>query len=231
MRLLVFLCCLFPFAVSAQEKKAARTCRILFLGAAESDPESLHLHDGTGTQEVELPRLNLSRVYELPAGELTLRLLAAPPEEGRPADSAAPSAKVPAGTRDLYLLLSPDPSNQVVPVRLQVIDAAADRFKPGQMLWFNLTAHDVGGRVGRQDLVAKARSRVVLDPPAAAVEPFNVNLTFRIAGKAALYPLCETQWNHDPAARSLVFIVTEPGSRTPRVLGFPDHRESSGKKP
>lgn len=231
MRLLVFLCCLFPAAVLAQEKKGTRTCRILFLGAAETDPETLHLHDGSGTQEVALPRLNLSRIYRLPAGELTLRMLPAPPEEGRPADPVAPSAKVAAGIRDLYLLVSPDPANKTVPVRLQVIDAAAARFKPGQMLWFNLTAHDVGGRVGKQDLVVKARSRVVLAPPASAVEPFNVNLTFRIAGKDALYPLCETQWHHDPAARTLVFIVNEAGSRTPRVLGFPDHRESSGKNP
>ena len=34
-----------------------------------------------------------------------------------------------------------------------------------------------------------------------------------------------------PAARAVLFIVQEPGSRTPRVLGFPDHRESSGKNP
>lgn len=231
MRLLAFLCCLLPLSLSAQEKKGARTCRILFLGAADTDPEKLYLHDGTTAREVELPRLNLSKVYDLPGGELTLKMLPAPPEKDKPIPAAAPSVTVPETTGDLYLLLSPDPENKVAPVRMQVIDASADHFKPGQMLWFNLTPHDVGGSVGKQQLVLKTRAKVMLDPPASAVESYNVNLTFRIAGKDALYPLCETQWNHDPSARTIVFVVNEPGSRTPRVLGFPDHRVSSGKNP
>ncbi|MCW1922433.1 hypothetical protein OKA05_07695 [Luteolibacter arcticus] len=231
MRFLVFLCCLLPLALTAQEKKGARTCRVLFLGAADTDPEKLFLHDGTAAQEVELPRLNLSKVYELPGGALTLRMLAALPVEGQPIPATVPSAAVPETTGDIYLMLSPDPANKTAPVRMQVIDATADRFKPGQMLWFNLTAHDVGGTVGKQKLAVKSRAKVILDPPASAVEPYNVNLSFRIAGKDALYPLCETQWNHDPASRTVLFIINEAGSRAPRVLGFPDHRASSGKNP
>ena len=231
MRLLAFLCCFLPLALNAQEKKGARTCRILFLGGADSDPEKLYLHDGKAAQEVELPRLNLSKVYELPSGALTLKMLPALPPEGQPVPAGAPSAAVPETTGDFYLLLSPDAANKVAPVRMQVIDAAVDRFKPGQMLWFNLTANDVGGSVGKQQLVLKTRSKVTIDPPASSLESYNVNLTFRMPGKDALYPLCETQWNHDPAARTIVFVVTEPGSRTPRVLGFPDHRVSSGKNP
>ncbi len=158
-------------------------------------------------------------------------MLPAPPEKDKPVATGAPSATVPETTGDLYLLLSPDPANKVAPVKMQVIDATADRFKAGQMMWFNLTANDVGGSVGKQQLVLKTRSKVMLNAPASAVESYNVNLTFRIPGKEALYPLCETQWNHDPAARTIVFVVNEPGSRTPRVLGFPDHRVSSGKNP
>lgn len=231
MRLFALICCLLPLALSAQEKKGDRTCRILFLGAADTDPEKLYLHDGTTAREVELPRLNLSKVYDLPGGALTLKMLPALPAKDQPIPAGAPSAAVPETTGDLYLLLSPDPANKVAPVRMQVIDATADRFKPGQMLWFNLTAHDVGGSVGKQQLALKTRSKVMLDAPASSVESYNVNLTFRITGKDALYPLCETQWNHDPATRTIVFVVNEPGSRTPRVLGFPDHRVSSGKNP
>ncbi|MEK7953383.1 hypothetical protein [Luteolibacter soli] len=231
MRLLAFLCCLLPLSLTAQEKKGDRTCRILFLGGTDSDPEKLYLHDGKAAQEVELPRMNLSKVYELPSGALTLRMLPALPTKDQPLPAGAPSATVPETTGDLYLLLSPDAENKVAPVRMQVIDASADRFKAGQMMWFNLTANDVGGSVGKQQLVLKTRSKIVLDPPASTLESYNVNLTFRIPGKEALYPLCETQWNHDPAVRTIVFVITEPGNRTPRVLGFPDHRVSSGKNP
>lgn len=230
MRILAILCCLLPLSLTAQEK-GARTCRVLFLGAAETDPETLHLHDGTASREVDLPRMNLSKPYKLPGGELVLRMLTAPPAEGQPPAATAPLAKVTESTGDFYLLLSPDPSNKTVPVRMQVIDASADRFKAGQMLWYNLTAHDVGGQVGKERLAIKARSKVILDPPAAAAGDYNVNLSFRIAGKKDLYPLCETRWVHAPTARTVLFIVNEPGSRAPRVLGFPDHPDESGKNP
>ncbi len=221
---------LLSFAAAGQEKQG-RTCRILFLGAAETDPKNLHLHDGSTSREVELPRMNFSKPYELPAGSLTLHLLAAPPPEGQAPSSAAPSAPVAEAAGDIYLIASPDRSNKEVPVRLQVIDASADRFKAGQMMWYNLTAHEVGGQVGKRKLALKARSRAITEAPANGAEEYPVNLSYRIAGKDPLYPLCETRWVHDPAARTVLFILNEPGSRAPRVMGFPDQPADSGKNP
>ena len=230
MRFLAFLCCFLPLSLAAQDK-GGRTCRLVFLGASDSDPQTLHLHDGTRSREVDLPRLNLSKIYPLPGGALTVRLLASPPAEGEAANPSAPSAKIPETMGDVYLLVSPDPANKVAPVRLQVIDAGSDKFRNGQQLWFNLTAHEVGGQVGRRSLAMKARSRVVLDSPAAQSGEYKVNLNFRIGGKDTLYPLCETNWQHDPDSRIVLFVVNEGGSRAPRVLGFPDRREDSGKNP
>jgi hypothetical protein len=230
MRFLAILICLFPLVATAQDK-GGRTCRLVFLGATDKDPEKLHLHDGTKSREVDLPRLNFSKVYPLPGGAITLRLLAAPPAEGQPVNPAAPSAAVAETLGDIYVLVSPDPSNKTVAARMQVIDASADRFKNGQMLWYNLTAHEVGGQVGKQKLAMKSRSKLILDAPADKGGDYNVNLSFRIAGKGALYPLCETRWVHDPGNRTVLFIMNEPGSRAPRVLGFPDHREDAGKNP
>lgn len=39
------------------------------------------------------------------------------------------------------------------------------------------------------------------------------------------------EWHHDPRSRSLAFIITNQGVRTPRVLVFPDYREPPAKKP
>lgn len=232
MRLIALLICLLPFIANANaQDKGGRTCRLVFLGAGDKDPEKLQLHDGTKSIEVDLPRLNFSKIYPLPGGAITLRLLTAPPAEGQPVNPAAPSATVAETLGDIYILVSPDPSNKTVPARMQVIDAGADRFKKGQMLWYNLTAHEVGGQVGKQKLAMKSRSKLILDPPADKNGDYNVNLSFRIAGKGELYPLCETRWVHDPANRTVLFIVNEPGSRAPRVLGFPDYREESGKNP
>lgn len=228
MRFLAILFCFLPFAAHSQEK-VHRTCRILFLGAGSGDPEKLYLHDGTKAREVELPRMNLSPVYEMPGGAITVRMLAAPPAEGQPVASGAPAAAVAEGMGAFYLLVTPDPANKVAPVRMQVIDASADRFKAGQMLWYNLTADDVSGQVGKQKLALKARSRVIIDAPATTNEDYNVNLTYRPAGKSTVEPLCETRWNHVTTARTVLFVINEPGSRLPRVLGFPDHPEEAGK--
>ena len=212
-------------AAATMTEASSRTCRILFLEGPDGPPDTLHLFDGTASREVDLPRMNFSRVYTLPAGPLTLRLLPSPPAAPDQIPTGAPSVTVAEEMTDFYLLVTNDPANRVAPVRMQVINAGADRLKPGQMLWFNLTPNAVGGTVGSQQLALRAGTRTTLDSPAQGATSFPVNLTFRMPDNEALYPLCETQWLHDPRSRSVVFVINSPGIRTPRVLSFPDYRE------
>lgn len=229
---LVLLCCLLGGVSSlAGQETVPRTCRILFLEGPDSAPSTLHLFDGTRSQEVELPRLNLSPVYQLPAGNLSLALLPAPLDDPAKLPPGAPDAKVPATVAACYLLLTSDPSNKVAPVRMQVIDAGMDRLRAGQMLWFNLTDHPVGGRIGTEKLAMQPRSTVTLDPPATGAKDYPVDLAYRIAGKEPIYPICETKWLHDPRSRNLAFVFAKPGTRTPRVLVFPDFREPKQPEP
>lgn len=198
--------------------------RILFLDGPDTAPDSLFLFDGANALEVELPRLSLSPVYELRPGDLVLSLLPKPPAKPEVLPSGAPTAKVPAGVVDFHLLLTSAPSNPVAPVRMQVINAGSDRLKRGQMLWFNLTGNTIGGTVGSEKLLIGPQSRVILDPPAAGSQDYPVDLAFRIPGDAHPYPLCETKWLHDPRSRSLAFVISKTGVRTPRVLVFSDFR-------
>lgn len=203
-----------------------RTCRILFLNGPDDAPDTLHLFDGETAQEVDLPRMNFSKVYELRPGALTLALLPAPPAEPQQVPAGAPTVKVPETVTDFYLLLTSDPENKVAPVRANLINANAGRLGRGQMLWFNLTDKLIGGRIGSETLVLKPQSRHVIDPPARGHDNYPVDISYRIAGNDALYPLCETQWLHDPRSRSVAFVFQKPGVRTPRVLVFPDYREA-----
>ena len=234
MRLIILLIGFLPLASLAQEK-AGRSCRLLMLGDRGSVPAPLYLHDGTTAREVEVPRMNLSMPYEMPPGALTLRLLSSMPAEGQPANPGAPSGTVGESVGSFYLLVTADPSNKTVPVRMQVIDASADRFKNGQMLWYNLTANDVSGQVGNQKVAIKGRSRTITDPPASAAGDYNVNLSYRIAGNPAAYPVCETRWLHNPQARTVLFIINEGTSPIPRILAFPDNpedgKQTGGKNP
>ena len=209
---------------------AGRTCRVLFLSAPDNAPTKLQLFDGKASQEVELPQMNLSPVYKLPEGELVIRLLATAPLKPEEVSPDAPKAAIPPTMTDFYLLVSSDPSNKIVPVKLQVIDADATKFRPGQMLWFNLTPNSVGGQVGTEQLAMAANSKAIVNAPASKNEDYNVNLSFRMPGNEVLYPLCETKWRHDTRSRSILFVIPQQGSRSPKVLGFPDFREPEKKE-
>ena len=229
MRALFCLLCLIPTLVTAQSK-GARTCRILFLGAPAGAPEKLHLFDGTSSQEVELPQMNLSPIYQLPSGPITLALLPAAASKPEDVSPDAPKATVAESITDIYLLVTSETSNKIAPVKFQVIDVNSIKFRKGQMLWFNLTPNKIVGKVGTQDLDMATMSKSILEPPSTKGDDYPVNLSFLMPDNERVYPLCETKWSHDPRARTMFFVVMQSGSRTPRIVGVPDYREAEGKE-
>jgi hypothetical protein len=214
----------------AQEKPQKHTCRILFLERPSGAPTTLHLFDGSGSQEVELPSMNLSPVYELPAGPLNLMLLPEPPTDPEKPPSGAPAAKVPETMTDFYLLVISDPANKVAPVRLQVVDASGERLRKGHTLWFNLSDLLIGGKLGDESLIIKPKGTAVMGPPRNGAGDYPVSIAYRKAGADSHYPICETRWTHDPRSRTLGFIVPQAGTGIPRVMLFPDFRSAPKKR-
>lgn len=232
MRAALFLLILSLVATAAE--KSTRTCRILFIAAPESDLTTLYLFDGKTAQEVELTRMGFSPIYTISPEAVSLALMpTAPPtapSSGTVVPAGAPTAGIAASIRDFYLIVSSDPANKVAPVKMQVIDADAARFKPGQMLWFNLTQHKVGGIVGTRKLAIHPNSRLILDAPSSRPEEYHLNIHFIAPGKERPEPLCETNWFHDPRSRSVLFILQPTGSNVPRIQGFPDFRDADPAK-
>ena len=222
MRNLVYILILFVFLTAAQAKNG-RTCRVVFLGAPDNAPKTLHLFDGKTSQEVELPSINFSPVYNLPGAALVLKMLPAPEVDPKKVSPDAPSVAVHEAVTDFYLLVSNDPANAVAPVKLEVIDAT--KFIKGQMLWFNLTANRIDGQIGTEKLALDGNSQAILNPPAVKNEDYNVNISFAKPSNDLLQPFCETKWRHDPQARNVFFVVTSEGARAPRVMGLRDQRE------
>jgi hypothetical protein len=235
MRLIVLLLLgLTPLSAMAQQKAARHTCRVLFLARPADAPKSLFLFDGASSQEVELGSMSFSPVYELRSGDITLILLPEPPQlvpgGKEPAiPPGAPKASVEESVTDFYLIVSSDPANTVAPVRMQVINANASRFRDGQMMWYNLTDSLVGGVVGSNKLRIQPNSREILDAPANGPEDYPVNIQYVPPGKQRAEPLCETRWSHDPRSRSVFFVLKEPGRIVPRIIGIPDYREKPAK--
>ena len=214
----------------AQEKPGKHTFRILFLERPPGAPTELQMFDGRASRKVELPGMNLSPVYELPAGPLTLTFLTAPPPDPELLPAGAPSVKVPETMVDFYLLVFSDPANKVAPVRVQAVDADAGKIGKGHTLWFNLTDLTIGGKLGGESLLIKPMGTAVMRPPRSDPGDYPVSIAYRKAGVDSDFPICETRWMHDPRSRNLGFIIPREGIPAPRVMMFPDFRSGSQQR-
>ncbi len=225
--LLTFLLLLNAVATLAvaQAPKASRTCRILLLGALENSPKSIYLHDGTGTQKVDLPTLNFSNVYNLPPGNLVLKLCQTPPTEEQPVPADAPSATVPEATTDCYLLFASDPKNPQIPLRFQVVDANPAGFRLGEMMWMNLTPYRVGGNLGSRTLNLKPNSQTIISAPADGPGSYPVKIGYDPGNDKKTAMIVSTEWPHNPNGRNIVFVMMLPNSKIPRIKGYSDFRE------
>jgi len=212
-------------------ESAKRQCRIIYFQAPSNAPQALYLFDGLSSQQVELPNKSLSDPYTLPQGDLILRLsnyAIVPPAQ---ADPRMPSVAIPATLTDFYLLVSTDSQNSSFPIKMQAVDASSSVFKNGEMLWFNLTEKEVGGKVGSKRLAMKPRSKTVVEAPADSSEQYLLELGFRIPTEAEVRPLCRVSWQHDSRTKTIVFIFNEEGRRAPRLSGISDFRPVENDPP
>ncbi len=208
----------------ADAPKSARTCRILFLDAPHDAPRSVYLSDGSTFQRVDLPRMNLSDIYQLPPGKLALRMFSKPPVEGEPLPTDGPMVTVGESLNDFYLLVSSNPAAKDIPLRMQTVNASSANFRKGQMLWFNLSPYQVIGKLGSQSLNMKPNSRTVVDAPMSGFEEYPVRIGYLPESGKRAEPICSTVWQHDADARSIVFVINPPSGRIPQIRGFIDSR-------
>lgn len=229
MRFILSLALLLTLPAIAQEK-GPRTCRILFMNPPPDAPQKIFLFDGVASQEVELPGMNFSDVYKVAGGDTAIALLRAPVVAAKDIPAGAPVGKLAAAVVDFYLVVTSDPNNKVVPLKLQIIDAGSEKFKRGQMMWYNLTPNSVGGQLGSQKLAMKGQSRAIIDAPAKGNEAFTVNLSYLIPNDPQFHPICDTKWLHDPRARMVMFVYGGEENTAPQVVGFKDFREVEEEK-
>lgn len=210
----------------AGEPEEPRTCRILYLLAPPDSPKSLQLFDGESCREVELPQMNLSQVYPLRAGRITLSLLNEAVTGPKEVPEGSPSVDVPEDVRHVYLLIRHDPENKQIPLKMIMINANHDRLGLGEMLWMNLSDSVVSGSVGSQKIEIKPGEEILLKAPSAVKGDYAVELAFRADGENVTRPLSESRWRNDPRGCSIVFIVKDRDRIVPKVMTFSDYRES-----
>ncbi len=227
MRFILILLFLAPI-LNAQERE--HTCRTLFLNGPQQAASDYYLFDGKRSLKIELPRLNLSPVYKIRPGRVKLWLLTSPVDDPENIPVGTPSIIVPAAALDFYLLIARDPSNKILPLRMQMVNANYSRIGRGEMLWYNLTAKYIAGKIGKETLKLPPKKSVLVKEPTRKRGSYPVEINFWVPGDKRTHPLIESQWRHDPRSRLIVFVFDEGKRRAPRIMGFSDFRMPEKKK-
>lgn len=200
---------LLPFFLIALATlvSAERVVRSIYYQGADDAPRKAFLYGVSGKHvEVAFPRMNISDAVELPdAGEqffLVPEIL--PKDEAIPKN--APRVSIPKSWTLSALLISKDVANSVLPVQAFPINMSESVFKPGEMLWINLTDITVGGKIGDAKLILMPKATKLLKAPKGERGDFPVLIDCLIPGDKKTRWLVRQTWRHNPDARQLVFI-------------------------
>lgn len=208
---------------SAEGAKAGRSCRIVFPERPNHAPKLAYLFDGKKSQQVSLPSMNFSEVIALPPGDIAILMTASEITDPENLPSGAPRLIIPEAVRDFYILVTPDPANPMLPVRMNLVNARDGKFKEGETLWFNLTDHRIIAKLERSQLAVPANGQAVSKAPKSSSGYYKAEFAFQPHSEGEFQRITEQQWWHDAGSRHLGFIVNS-GGVLPKIYFYRDFR-------
>ena len=224
---LLLICGLSAWAQETKEtpkpSEVRRSCRIVFPERPNDAPKSAYLFDGRKSQQVTLPSMNFSEVIEMPAGELTLLMTPTEITDFKNLPLTAPRLRVPEDVRDFYILVTPDSSNSVLPLRLNLVNVSGGKFKPGETLWFNFTDHRIVAKLEGSNMSVSPKGQTVSKAPIPNSGYYKAEFAYQPQGKGEFQRITEQYWWHDANCRHLGFIVNT-GGKLPKLYFYRDFR-------
>lgn len=206
------------------ESASKRTCRIVFPERPKDAPKIAYLFDGKESQQVSLPSMNFSPVIPLPSGEITILMTSSEITDLENLPLGAPRLKIPEDAKDFYILVTPDPSNSALPLRMNMVNTSDGKLKPGETLWFNLTEHRIVAKLEDSQLSAPPRGQTVTKAPKKESGYYKAEFAYQPQAKGNLARITEQLWWHDAKSRHIGFIVNT-GGRLPRIYFYRDFRD------
>jgi len=200
-----------------------RSCRLVFPERPEGAPKIAYLFDGSKSQAVSLPSMNLSEVIELPDGDLAIAMTPSAVSDPELLPPQAPALKIPELVTDFYIIITPDPENKVLPVKMNLVDTGAGKLKPGETLWYNFTPHRIIAKLGGADMKVDPQGRTITKDPIPASGYYVARFAFQEDGKGEFAPITEQSWWHDSNSKHLGFIYNS-GGKLPKIYYFRDFR-------
>lgn len=200
-----------------------RSCRVVFPERPRDAPKIAYLFDGKESQRITLPSMNLSPVIEFSGGELIIAMTSQKVDDPEALPALAPRLRIPEGVNDFYILVTPDPENRHLPVKMNLVDPAGSKLKPGEILWFNGTNHRIIAKLGDARLSVKPQSRSISNSPVPKSGYYNAQFGYQANGEGPVARITEQQWWHDVGSRHLGFIVNT-GGKLPKIYYYRDFR-------
>lgn len=213
----------------ANTLEAKRSCRFVFPERPQDAPKLAYLFDGSRSQRVTLPSMNLSEVIEFPDGELTIAMTPNEVSDPKALSPGAPLLKIPEMVTDFYIIITPDLENRDLPVKMNLVDTGGGKLKPGETLWYNLTEHRIAAKLGSADMSVDPAGRTISKDPAPTSGYYIARFAFQADGKGAYAPITEQQWWHDAKSKHLGFMVNS-GGKLPKIYFYRDFRDPDPPK-
>ncbi len=219
------LCMLGIFPLFAEEPaKKVRTCRILYMERPVDAPSEAYMFDGEKSQKVSLPSLNFSPVIQLPLGKLTIGMTPQAITVPEEFPEGAPTVTIPATHTDIYLLVTSDPDNQVMPIRLVPI-SISDKLQPGETLWINLTPHRIAAKLGNRTFEIPPQKQTLGPPPLSNSGYYSADFRYQRNSNGKYLPIMHKSWWFDDTSRNLGFIIGTQ-AKLPKIFSIRDRRSA-----
>lgn len=213
---------LFLLANTLQAKN--RSCRIVFPERPQAAPKAAYLFDGSKSRRVTLPSMNFSEVIELPSGEITIALTLDDISNPELILPSAPLLKIPENSNEFYIILTPDPQNKDLPVKMNLVDTGDGKLKSGETLWYNYTEHRIVAKLGSAEMSVDPKGRTITKGPVSASGYYVAKFAYQVKGKGDYAPITEQNWWHDARSRHLGFMVNT-GGKLPKIYFYRDFRD------
>jgi len=219
------------FLMSVNPLHAKRSCRIVFPERPQAAPKTAYLFDGSNSQGVTLPSMNFSEVIEFPNGDLTIAITTSAISDPELLSPRAPLLKIPEAVTDFYIVITTDPENKELPIKMNLVDTGAGKLKPGETLWYNFTGHRIVAKLGSAQMTVDPQGRTISKDPVQTSGYYVAQFAYQADGKGAFAPITEQSWWHDANSKHLGFIYNT-GGKLPKIYFFRDFRdpESSDNK-
>ena len=202
---------------------SAREVRTIYLPGSGEPLSKAHLIGAKVNLEIELPQRNLSSAVEIPKGDLRLVALSMPPESLEAIPQGAPQVRIPESWQRCILIFLGDSDNPVFPARIIPVNAGGVEFPKGTTRVYNLSNATIGGKFGNERIIVKPGKMETFNAPIRDFGSYPVAIDCILKDDAAPRAICRSNWQHDPEARQILFVVAQKGQPLPRVWSVLDH--------